>query len=59
MREGGQKKCCLCIVGTVIHLAVVVIAHLDWLAAIRRADDCSVWFVVSVCRKHSAKQISV
>ena len=38
---------------------VVVVAHLDWLATIARADDCSVWFVASVCHKHSPKQISV
>ena len=60
MREGGQEMYCSLKCGKLCDsLAVVVVAQCDWLASKRRADDCSVWFVASVCHKHSPKQISV
>ena len=51
--------CCFLQCGNCDSLAVVVVARRDWLASKERADDCSVWFVASVCHKHSQKQISV
>ena len=59
VREGGQERCYFLQCGNCDSLAVVVVAHRDWLATIGRADDCSVWFVASVCHKPSPKQISV
>ena len=59
MREGDQEMCCFLQCGNCDSLAVVVVAHHDWLASKGRADGCSVWFVASVCHKHSPKQISV
>ena len=59
VREGGQEMCYFLQCGNCDSLAVVVVAHRDWLASKGRADDCSVWFVASVCHKHSPKQISV
>ena len=61
VREGGEATRCFCIVGTVICWLLLLLLTLTahQAGSHRESSRLFLWFVASVCHKHSPKQMSV